>query len=436
MSTTAQLAPTGLELPFLTDADPDVLGEGSLDPMGLARFADRLAEQLVPDMAARMQRVRFLTAAAAGAVALEGLDDVIPRDEVTPPSIALEWVVVEAFARSRSVSADALRGLPGIDKARAVVARQGHLDTRSYLRSPRVFGFFGVYKRLAVGIGLLDDRLLLTKKGDELVRAWEADRPGRRAGYSDRLRSTEGGRLGINLADAAKRTLRSGRVDLSETSFLWGKIVDAFRVDEIGPRERKMLRGGLEDPLKPHRPELITLLRRYDVVGTEADGLSAIAPHASKPLAVCLDAVEAFERVAILLVEAFAALRVVSTAEAWVSPADVSTHAAIRRCATRFPGALRRAEERLDAVGMAYEVFGHLQEMAEAESPADLVERLLAHHERVQAEKAPTRRSWFVRSERGFRVRPPYFMGEDRSIEGFVHPYRIDALRRFLEDLR
>jgi len=436
MAKTAELAPVGFELPFLTDPDPDVLGEGTLDPMGLARFADRLADQLVPDMAARMQRVRFLTASAAGAVALEGLDDVIPRDGVTPPSIALEWVVVEAFARSRSVSTDALRGLPGIDKARAVVARQGHLDARSYLRSPRVFGYFGVYKRLAVGMGLLDDRLLLTQRGDELVRAWESDKPDARGGYSDRLGRTDGGRLAIKLSDVARGTLTSGRVDLSETSFLWGKIVDAFRVDEIGPKERKVLRTGLEDPLKPHRPELITLLRRHDVVGTEAAGLKAIAPYASNALTVTLEAVEAFERVAILLVEAFAALQVVSTAEGWVSPRDVSTHAAIRRCNSLFPGALRRAEERLDAVGMAFEVSVRLQEIAEAGDSADLVERLLAHHERVQVEKTPTRRSWFVRSERGFRVRPPYLMGEDRSVEGFVHPYRIEALRRFIEDLR
>jgi hypothetical protein len=430
------IAPAGLELPFLTDADPDVLGEGSLDPMGLARFADRLADQLLPDMTARMQRVRFLTAAAAGAVALEGMDDVIPRDGVTPPSVALEWVVVEAFARSRRLQADAVQGLPGIDKARAVVARQGHLDARSYLRSPRVFGFFGVYKRLAVGLGLIDDRLLLTQRGDELVRAWEADQPDRRAGYADRLGSTEGGRLGIKLGYATSRSLRAGRVDVSETSFLWGKIVDAFQLDEIGAAELRILRGGLEDPLKPHRAELMGLFRRYDLGGSEAEGLRAIAPHASASLAMCLEAVEVFERVAVLLVEAFTALRIVSTAEGWVSPTDVSTHAAIRRCQRTFADALRRAEERLDRFGMAYEVSAHLQEIAEADGATDLVERLLSHHERIQAAKGQSRRSWFVRSERGFRVRPPYLVGEELPVDGFVHPYRIRALRRFIGDLR
>ena len=85
---------------------------------------------------------------------------------------------------------------------------------------------------------------------------------------------------------------------------------------------------------------------------------------------------------------------------------------------------------------MAFEISAHLQEIAEADAATDLVERLLSHHERIQAAKAPSRRSWFVRSEQGFRVRPPYLVGEEPPIDGFVHPYRIRALRRFIGDLR
>ena len=56
-----------LSLPELSEADPQLAGEGTLDPVGLAPIADRLAELLVPGVRSRMQRIRFLTAAAVGA---------------------------------------------------------------------------------------------------------------------------------------------------------------------------------------------------------------------------------------------------------------------------------------------------------------------------------------------------------------------------------
>lgn len=52
----------GLTLPFVTAADPDRAGEGSLDPLGLARIAERLADELAPEVTARMSRVHFVTA--------------------------------------------------------------------------------------------------------------------------------------------------------------------------------------------------------------------------------------------------------------------------------------------------------------------------------------------------------------------------------------
>ena len=60
----------GLTLPFVTEADPDRAGEGSLDPLGLVRIAERLADELAPEVTARMSRIRFLTAIAACSGAL------------------------------------------------------------------------------------------------------------------------------------------------------------------------------------------------------------------------------------------------------------------------------------------------------------------------------------------------------------------------------
>jgi hypothetical protein len=67
--------------PFLTSYDPPGTSEGTLDPLGLCQIADQLAMQLVPAVRERMQRIRFLTAMAVGALVTEGLeDDIHQRD--------------------------------------------------------------------------------------------------------------------------------------------------------------------------------------------------------------------------------------------------------------------------------------------------------------------------------------------------------------------
>ena len=62
----------------------------------------------------------------------------------------------------------------------------------------------------------------------------------------------------------------------------------------------------------------------------------------------------------------------------------------------------------------------------------------MAHHEAVQAGKPPNgKRPWFEPLNEGWVVRAPYgSVGRDQPgiSPGFVHPVRIDPLRRFLQD--
>ena len=70
-------------------------------------------------------------------------------------------------------------------------------------------------------------------------------------------------------------------------------------------------------------------------------------------------------------------------------------------------------------------------------SPDELVEALLTRHERVQDAKPPGKRPWFEQTPRGFVVRPLYRTGTGREIDGsYVHPYRVQAIRSFIADLR
>src|SRR5947209_3019706 len=121
-------------LPFLTEVDPEQAGEGSLDPLGLAPVADRLADEVARGVTARMSRIRFVTAIAVGALATETLGDAVAADGVSPAYLAYEWLVVEALARDKYLPPPATLRVPGIEKARSVVARGVHMDSRSYLK--------------------------------------------------------------------------------------------------------------------------------------------------------------------------------------------------------------------------------------------------------------------------------------------------------------
>ena len=163
--------------PFLTSYDPPGTSEGTLDPLGLYQIADQLAVKLVPAVRERMQRIRFLTAMAVGARVTEGLED-DPRQRDASPYLVWEWLVVEAMIRA--VGDDSkIWGVPGTLVTRHALGEHGYLDARSYLKTPRVFGFHGVYKRLAMHLGLVDVHLGPGPNAEGLVNAWARDlKPG------------------------------------------------------------------------------------------------------------------------------------------------------------------------------------------------------------------------------------------------------------------
>jgi hypothetical protein len=116
-----------LTLPALTAFDPETSSEGTLDPLGLYLIADQLATKLVPAVRERMQRIRFLTVMAIGAVLTEELEW-NADDSDCEPWLVWEWLVVEALLRTPTIAPE-LRGVPG-----TLVKKPGS--------SPRVFQIF------------------------------------------------------------------------------------------------------------------------------------------------------------------------------------------------------------------------------------------------------------------------------------------------------
>ncbi len=167
--------------PFFTTFDPVGTSEGTLDPMGLYQTADQLAVRLVPAVRERMQRIRFLTAIAVGTRVIEELKGDPARLD-SSPFLVWEWFVVEAFVRS-AAAVPLAQGVAGVQVVRRALDNYKHVDAATYLKTPRVFGFHGIYKRLAVHLGITDVHLDLREQGSALVEAWMDDYPdGGRAG--------------------------------------------------------------------------------------------------------------------------------------------------------------------------------------------------------------------------------------------------------------
>ena len=162
-----------LSLPCMTAFDPPANSEGTLDPLGLYQIADQLATMLVPAVRERMQRIRFLTPMAVGALVTEGLE-ADPEQPDAPPFLVWEWLVIEAFIRAID-DGDRLLGVPGGRVTQRAINDLGYLQSRSYLKTPRVFGFHGVYKRLAIHLGLLDVHMGALSECERLVDAWAHD---------------------------------------------------------------------------------------------------------------------------------------------------------------------------------------------------------------------------------------------------------------------
>jgi hypothetical protein len=427
----------GLTLPELSAYDPPVAGEGSLDPMGLAAISDRLADRLVPGLRSRMQRVRFVTATAVGAMACEVLADELPADGISTPAICFEWLVIESFVRRLSPQ-EIPPGVPGSQKARAVVNRRQRLSAATYLKGPSVFGFNGVYKPFAVDAGVVGTGLEPGPRCTELVRAWESEQGF--AGFTDAVPGTDGGRLRSHIRDNVRASLREGRCTTNPGSWLFGQLAASLHPDQAWPGERHALRSLVTSGEHETRAELAAHLVVVDGELSEAEFLHAVRPSCSAALGAVVDAVVAYERFAALVDAAFRTMCSVSHSMGAqpLTARHVETHEMIVRCARDLPDHYRAAAEQMAEIGADSGLEERLGVFAIPRTPTGLFELLLEHHERVQAGKPPNgKRPWFEPLRNGWVVRSLYGTAEQPELgEWFVHPVRVAALRRFLEDTK
>ncbi len=425
----------GFTLPALSAYDPPASGEGSLDPCGLAAFSDRLADRLVPGLRARMLRVRFVTAMAVSAVTCETLLDEHAADNISTPAICFEWLTVEAFTRRLS-PAQMPPGVPGSGKARSVINRKQRLSAATYLKGPSVFGFHGVYKPFAVDAGVVDTGLEPGSDCTNLLRAWEVEQGF--VGFTDGVPGSEGASFRGQVRDGVRSALREGRCVTSPGSWLFGRVASSLNPDQAGPKERSALRKLVIGADHEARAELARKLVAVDSDLTEAQALDQLRPTCSPSLGRIIDAVVAYETFAALVNASFRTLCSASHAMGAqpLMPQHVVAHETILRCARELPDRYRRAAECMTDISADQGFEDRLGEFAIQRTPTGLAELLMEHHERIQGSKTPEgKRPWFEPVRNGWVIRPPYGAAQQPPLDGsFVHPVRVAALRRFLDE--
>lgn len=427
--------------PFLTDVDPVTSGEGALDPLGLSTIADRLADEILPGLRARMSRPRFLTAIAVSSAVCDGIEEQVSTDHATPTSIVFEWLLVEGFARYGDRKRTTRT--PGIQKALDAKQTGEQMCARTYLRAPTVFGFHGIYKPLARHLNIVDQDLRLADNGYALLKEWQADQ-----GLPGFLASSV--LLGSGTAD--RQSLRAAVDDALKQAYStrspswqgWSWLPLHLSPGRMGRREAAFLHRLLLKSDSEMSGEVFRLLQDCppSTLPEAVIVRSFLIPRATPALRRNLRAIQRFEELATLLEDAFNWVRYLSsTAGARaITATDYSRESRVRRIPSALPAAIEKAESALrDAPPTLQQRLTELSASFDhISNPGDLFEAVLTHHSTIQKNKKPDgKRDWFERGPNGATfVRTPYRVSEPISARtSWNRPYRIDSVRSFLADL-
>lgn len=433
-----------LALPFLTLPDPVVSGEGALDPLGLAAIGDQLAEWMLPGLRARMSRPRFLTAMAVSAVVCEGLEEDYAADGVTPAHLIFEWLLVEGFAREGRDGE--IRRTPGILKAREAVRAGMKMSAKNYLKVPSVFGFHGVYKRLATNLGIVDDDFSLVDNGYALVKLWQQEQ--RLEGFINSALPPQSTRnLRPLLRSAVKDGLSHGHTARSAGWQGWRFFADHLAPSRIGRREAQFIRQLLLDPVGDRREEVFRLLDLPDnehLLSEESEAVIVrhLLPQASPELARRLTAIEAFEEACADIEDAFDWLRYLSTRsrDRARAHAEFTSEPEVGRIAARLQQRLQSAERCLE--GAPHQAQDRLAELSKyfchVRDADELFDAILNRHSHIQKSKPPEgKREWFEHAANGgVYVRRDYRLEEPPAPrDWWPRPYRLLTAGNFCTDL-
>lgn len=422
------------QLPRLSAYDPGAVGEGGLDPLGLAAVADRIADRLVPGIRARMSFPRFVTASAVGAFAYQALHEMPAADGKTTVDIAFEWLVVEAIVRHPGNGRP--EGLPGNQKAARARAANMRLSHRTYLSGPRVFGFTGVYRPLSRDARVLSLDDMPAENALRLVQAWERDF--NLVGYVDGDSSKPGGRLRKNIEDACARSLEKGECACAPTGQLLRDLSDTLAPREAKLNELRELRKLLVFSEHEVRNEIAARLVKTPPSEeiTQGELARCLLKNASKTTQQALRAVIDYEDAATALDNLFRRFlaHTVQQHGLVITPAHALATPGLAALAPKIGDLVRRAVESVAVLdeSLAQETKNGFAHFEGELSTQKLFDALIARHEEVQTAKKKL--SWLDQLNGEWTVRSPYRNQTDELHDDiWTHPMRLVTLANLLE---
>ena len=433
--------------PFLSISDPEQSGEGARnDPLGLASTGEVLADWLLPGLTSRMIRPRFLTAIAVSAAVCDGFGDEPAADRITPAYLVFEWLAVSGMAHHKQ-SEETLR-TPGIEKVRTAIENKVPLGNRNYLKTPSVFGYHGVYKRLARHLSIANDDLNLDENGRKLLQTWETEQ--KCDGFSDAAFAT-GANQFRKLQTEVRMGLKDGAVNCSRNWVGWNFFGANLSPGRVGKAEASYIWDLLvTHPNGETRGEIFRLMDQE--VGRElrnTEGWNELQaalkflPLGSLELQKRLNVILAYEAIATKLDEAFAWLQFLGMQRRGlpVTRMEFATRSEVRQITAETPKLLATASTEIkqappNAIERLNDIANYFDRVTNAE---ELFEALWSRHEAVQLAKQPPKGklTWIVRDGDGVRVRPKFFLDEPPSQQlRWGRPYRLKTVFSFWQDLK
>lgn len=431
-----------MSLPVLSAYDPTTNAEGALNPLGLFSIADALGVRLAPGVRERQSHPRFLTTMAVSANVCAGFDeDRVAADGISPPWLVFEWLAVEGFVRSAGQSSDYV-GLPGSMKMEACKASDTHLSAARYLKTPRVFGFNGVYRLLARTLDVLDDRDRLGATGYELLRVWEKEQG------LEGFVSTGGG-PGVDarsmLVQAVNESLDRGVVSRTGGWGGWSFFGEHLGHNRVPREEARFLWNLLtaKETASATRAEVLGFLAAPSGGAawqeSERDFHHFIIANASQDLTALLRAIDAYERFSRLLDDAFeSCLHSMTRKAGRTTLQELAAPKPVRRAAERVPALYGETADLLEQFGLAGSFDMAFGWTARKLQPEEWVARLLEHHREVQRKKPPHGKNPWCETlpDGSFMVRSAYRRPDPPAeTEEYVHAYRTNPLWSFAIDL-
>lgn len=430
-------------VPFLTQYDPELSSDGSLDPLGLFPIADRLAMKLAPGVRERMSHPRFLTAMAVGAVICSDFDDdTIAKDMVSEPWQIYEWYVVQALIKTFFNNRAELHGLPGSDKATQAYLKGIPLNASRYLKTASVFGFHGVYRTLANELHIMEGNNALGEIGDKLVRVWEKEQ------QLEGFYSSHTG-PGREFRQLFKSAISDG-LEKGEVAKPWNwnfnsRIATHLAPYKGGKKELEVIYEALISENTPIRTEVTKFLQEQKGTlawidkNSEKDFHQAMAVHASQNLKQLLTAIQYFEQFSSLINNAFRTCIFHLSSMGILNAQQLSELEPVKQASSGIEEAFENACRYLEPIGETGNFYNTFFSLNEKGKSTNWINTLIQYHKSNQKRKPPAGKLPWIEIMPGdkYIIYTRYKVDKLAEIKDeYVNYYRTRSLWSFLKDLK